>query len=794
MEFDFLPNLPKSNLDDRTFDDLVEECLLRIPRYCPEWTNYNPSDPGITLIELFAWLTDQMLMRFNQVPRRNYVAFLELLGIQLQPPVAAQAEVTFYLSAPVSEAYTIPARTEVATPRTETEEAVVFSTDGPLVIDLPEIRHCLSADVVEERPRQLRDRWGDFWTQEPDRAWSGPELTLFSDPPQAGNCFYLVFDGDRAIEGNVLALAIRGAVATTTGIDPQAPPRFWEAWDGERWQPVLLSEADDLTDGFSFRQVTRQGGTPLQGADAILHLPRLWPATQFAGYHGRWVRCTCRNPGGSIGSLGAASTAIAPPNRYLRAPRIVGISARAIGGTAAVTQSREIRGEILGTSNGRAGQTFQLQNAPVLPRTSEEYLLVTPPDELPQRWQEVSDFSESGPGDLHFTLDALTGVIRFGPLILESSGLQAETRWRTLGQRSQLPATETRERPGSERQYGAIPPKGAAIEMVAYRTGGGRVGNVQPTAISVIKTAVPFVARLTNHRGAFNGADAESLEEAAIRVPQWLRSRDRAVTKEDFEALALAGSGGALARTYCLPTKAEVASPWGAADLLRDLERESQARNVGADGTYAVSGPLIDRVKTYLEREGGPEERAGRVRLLLVPHPPKDAPPMDTWGLAPEMLALNPALLERVRAYLDERRLLGVEVLFDRPEYVGVSVRAEIALDPTYDRPDGRAEIRGRIAAALYRFLNPMTGWVTGSGWPFGRPVRVPDIIPLLQGIKGVSYLGAVQLFALRQSGDAWHKTLALDARVDPGPLGLISSWRDDASGFGHEIDFLGGG
>ena len=99
MVFNFLPNLPKADLDDRQYADLMQECLSRIPRYCPEWTNHNPSDPGVVLLELFSWLTDQMLNRFNQVPRRNYVTFLELLGIRLEPPRPAQTELTFYLVA-----------------------------------------------------------------------------------------------------------------------------------------------------------------------------------------------------------------------------------------------------------------------------------------------------------------------------------------------------------------------------------------------------------------------------------------------------------------------------------------------------------------------------------------------------------------------------------------------------------------------------------------------------------------------------------------------------------------------
>src|SRR3954465_408969 len=104
--------LPTPNLDDRRFQDILDEARRLIPRYCPEWTDHNLSDPGITLIELFAWLTDQMLLRFNQVPRKNYVAFLELLGIRLQPPAPARTELTFYLSAALPEAYTIPAGLE----------------------------------------------------------------------------------------------------------------------------------------------------------------------------------------------------------------------------------------------------------------------------------------------------------------------------------------------------------------------------------------------------------------------------------------------------------------------------------------------------------------------------------------------------------------------------------------------------------------------------------------------------------------------------------------------------------
>src|SRR6266496_3701557 len=107
--------LPTPTLDDRRFQDIVDEAKRLIPQYCPEWTDHNVSDPGVTLIELFAWMTDMLLYRVNQIPDKLYVNFLDLIGVRLEPPRAARGAVTFYLSAAQTSEITIPADTEVAT-------------------------------------------------------------------------------------------------------------------------------------------------------------------------------------------------------------------------------------------------------------------------------------------------------------------------------------------------------------------------------------------------------------------------------------------------------------------------------------------------------------------------------------------------------------------------------------------------------------------------------------------------------------------------------------------------------
>src|SRR5690349_25177956 len=115
--------LPTPGLDDRTFQDIVDEAKRLIPRYCPEWTNHNVSDPGVALIELFAWMSEMVLYRVNQVPDRLYVHFLNLVGIEPFPPSVARTDLTFWLSAVLEQPVLVPANTQVMTQTSLTERS-----------------------------------------------------------------------------------------------------------------------------------------------------------------------------------------------------------------------------------------------------------------------------------------------------------------------------------------------------------------------------------------------------------------------------------------------------------------------------------------------------------------------------------------------------------------------------------------------------------------------------------------------------------------------------------------------
>ena len=233
--------LPQLDLDDRRFQELVNEARDRIAKRCPSWTDHNVSDPGITLIELFAWMTEMMIYRLNRVPEKLHVELLELLGTQLDPPAAATTDVRFRLAVPPAEPVPIPAvETEVATPRTLTAPPVVFQVSESFMIPVAR-----PVAYAVERGGRLAEVTVNQGVAEP-----GPDdQRPFDTPPRAGDALYLGFDAP--LSRLAMQISVQCAPAPYgQGVDPENPPLDWHASDGRGgWLPadVLF----DSTGGFN---------------------------------------------------------------------------------------------------------------------------------------------------------------------------------------------------------------------------------------------------------------------------------------------------------------------------------------------------------------------------------------------------------------------------------------------------------------------------------------------------------------------------------------------------------------
>ncbi len=129
--------LTAPELDTRRFDDLVREARERIPRYTPEWTNFNDSDPGMTLVKLHAWMTETILYELNRVPELNYIKFLDLLGVKPEPARPARAELEFKtekLDKPDDDlVWPVPLATKVAVDDPDLTQEILFETDRTLI-------------------------------------------------------------------------------------------------------------------------------------------------------------------------------------------------------------------------------------------------------------------------------------------------------------------------------------------------------------------------------------------------------------------------------------------------------------------------------------------------------------------------------------------------------------------------------------------------------------------------------------------------------------------------------------
>jgi hypothetical protein len=250
--------IPAPKLDDRTYAEIVTEAIRLIPRYCPEWTNHNPSDPGITILELCAWMTELILYRLNRVPEKNYIAFLNMIGIQLRTPQPAHGLVTFQL-VEGAERQVVPEGTQIATPQTADEETVIFETQRELIIVGAPLDRCFS---------YFNETYAD---NSPFLNGSRPEgFEAFAGADRIDRFLYL---GDPRFQSVTDSAVLRLHIAAPEhGGRDLARMLEWEYWNGRRWRELRLMQIE------------------VERGEVVFYGPQDMELTAVHGVEDYWVR------------------------------------------------------------------------------------------------------------------------------------------------------------------------------------------------------------------------------------------------------------------------------------------------------------------------------------------------------------------------------------------------------------------------------------------------------------------------------------------------------------------------
>ncbi len=676
-------------LDDRTWESLRDSLIRRIPLHTPEWTDHNVSDPGVTLVELFAHLGKGLLDRMNDVPRASRAEFLRLLQLT---PDSAQPARGFVRFDTESESGTLLDFGSVAPKTYVASGPVQFRVEHELPIHAVELRAFVkeaesfefAEDDLNLAQQALEEKLGRPVAVEELNPYRAIELEgIERGVAPVGRALHATLDKTLwiavaakdvdatkmatvrdALRGGRLSLGF-GVESAQCGIDTPANCGLERVFDDTRWQISTASfraGSDPEQAKWLSLDLFEDTTNSLRTTGRVtLELPEDLDRWHFDDEDA--------DPGsipGELRGVGAFPPAVEDGGfeerivawiRVFRTSDVHPVIRWCLPNIAEVIQRVTISREPLGSGRGTPYQVFELARTPVLPDSLVVQLKINGAE-----WVEctrVDDLTFSERDDLHFTLDPASGLIRFG------DGL-----------------------------HGRMPQVGEALRAVSYATSRGSEGNVGAGAIARVTDGGPSdgtAVTVTNDLPMLYGTDAATILDLERMAPSALRTRDRCVAAQDFI----------------------------------DIAMRTPDRNVGR-------AEVIPRFRPF-ERAF---EVPGAVSVVVLPeydpeHPDEPTP--------------DPDFLEAVCRWIEPRRLITTEVFVIPPEYVGLHATIAIEVEPG----EGELTVRNWVELAIRQMLAPLPPYgPAGDGWPLGRPVRLPEISAAALRVAGVRLVHDVRLFS----------------------------------------------
>ncbi len=678
--------IPHYKLDDRTFEDLVNEMLMRIPGHTPEWTNPRMGDPGRTLIELFAWLADTILYRANLIPERQRLVFLRLLKIPMRPAIPATGLVALDITneklfSPVP----VPVYTTVKGPvdfETRVEIAVlpltgqVYVKRTPNTDELKALQYVIDGlesvyDVASGSPyittplfsNGRADKKGfDFVTDTVDGClWIALLVAKAENLPSVREA--LARDGNGT---KVLNLGLQPCLEIPKfDEDIGIPASARDVWD---WEITSSRRENDGTPEFLSLDVVMDT-TESYSRQGIVRLEL--PDVDDIGVPENDVRVDVNSGVGNrpprIDDADTAARVFA----WLRLRPVHHAHSMALSwagvNAVQIDQRKTISAVTVATSNGASSQVFQLPGQSVEAASLE--LQVEETGHGFVQWHQTDDLYTAARDDRVYELNPEAGMVTFG------NGVR-----------------------------GAIPAAGMRIRVVQIRCGGGDGGNLAAGNLTAITHSN---LKVTQPVATTGGADAETLDDAELRIPAFLKHRDRAVTEDDFKQLAMETPAVQLGRVEVMP-----------------------------------------KFKPQQRRSGV----AGVVSVMVLPKAPSRLPPNPR----PDRI-----ILERVHAYLEARRPLATEMYVIGVEYVPIGLSVTVSLRNGH----ARDRVLQAVRNALRDYLWPLSpGGAESDGWPLGQAVIQRELEVVAARVTGVRTVSGVNLFVRRNK--EW---VLVEASADTG-------------------------